>query len=139
MASSIRLVAEEDANTINEWSMVVLQGALVPTRTTTLDDAQLGQLTYLPNGKVQMRVGHSHIVGSWSKLPKPLAVTEKRRATTQAATDYDDSATQTVEYEYHIVGIIRKKLVFNQRPTPITRKTALEDAPSKRARVPTSR
>ena len=56
----------------------------------------------------------SKYLGEWVQLKKPFAVLNKA--------DSDDG--------YATVGVIRHKLVFKSRPTPITRAVV----PSKRAR-----
>eukprot|EP00967_Tisochrysis_lutea_P117627 scaffold190376_cov35-Tisochrysis_lutea.AAC.2 len=65
--------------------------------------------------------------GVWVKLKKPLAVLSKVM----------DGDSQQVELigsapcEYHAIGVIREKLVFKTRPTPITR-TLLQGTSAKR-------
>ncbi len=68
--------------------------------------------------------------GEKVQLKKPLAVLTKVFPEDGAAHAEKDSTNPSCEY--HTDGVIRDKLVFKIRPTPITR--SLPQAPAKRAR-----
>ena len=67
-----------------------------------------------------LRVGMQMLEGHWVDLKKPLAIMEKVAAADEPATSYNS------------VGVVRRKLLFNIRPTPLTRPPVVE---SKRPKV----
>lgn len=58
-----------------------------------------------------LTIGSQKLVGAFVKLPKPLAVLRK------------DVGAGGVEY--HVLVVVREKLVFTTRPKPIVRRTGL--------------
>ena len=68
-----------------------------------------------------LRVGMQMLEGHWVELKKPLAIMEKVAAADEPATSYNS------------VGVVRRKLLFNIRPTPLTRPPAVVE--SKRPKV----
>jgi hypothetical protein len=62
-------------------------------------------------GAMTLKVGMQLLEGTWVDLKKPLAIMRKVAAPDEPATSYD------------AVGVVRRKLLFNLRPTPLTRPT----------------
>lgn len=116
------------------WTMVELQGSL-ENKMGSLDGSIWGHLSQLPDvccctsaprslpctkltfhpcprpsqGGVSLRVGMQTMPGEYVKLKKPLAVLSKH------------SEGEGGSRRYDAVGLIRQKLVFKSRPSPITR------------------
>ena len=63
-----------------------------------MKEAKFGKDTY------ELSIGNSLLKGKLTNLEKPLLFTQKMR---------------NEEVSYEIKGIIRQKLVFNTRPTPL--------------------
>ena len=69
---------------------------------------QLGTIRRAKFGKdaFEMTIGNSEIKGKLEKLSKPLVFTERKE-------------TSEGGMEFNIKGVIRNKIVFNTRPTPL--------------------
>ncbi|KAI8069887.1 Ctf8-domain-containing protein [Gongronella butleri] len=87
-------------------------------QTTPLNGMEVGDLD-LQNDKAVLSTGHHRIEGVRKKLLKPLAVIEKRKASTDAM-DTTDDATQV---EYDVTTLIREKYVFAHRPRLIVKES----------------
>ena len=102
------------SSSIQEWGMLELNGELVMPSTDDenafglYDDIELGSLTFSEDATPVMIVGGHELKGSVVKLQKPFAIL-KKRAQDQGLTDYE------------VVGVITKKLLFNQYPKSIMR------------------
>ena len=83
--------------------------------------------TPLLQGLPTLVIGKQRLTGRWVKLKKPLAVTEQVACTDKFAQDGDR--------EYTLVGVIREKLVFDQRPDPIITRQVTPAGNSKRVRL----
>jgi chromosome transmission fidelity protein 8 len=84
-------------------------------------------------GKPTLRIGHHLLEGKIVSLPKPLAVLQRVCAPPPPLNSHDEDAdadaqaddTQhgsngdTTTTSYAIRTLIRKKIVFSKRPTPI--------------------
>ena len=117
-----RLIRLRAPSGVVDWTIVELQGSIGSRdEGASLDGVALGSLKQLPNGAVTLQIGNGLSQGRWEALKKPLAVMRK-------AHDADAPSTS-----YHAVGVVRNKLVFKDRPTPITRALA-PAADNKRAR-----
>ena len=75
-----------------------------------------------------LRIGKGEMPGERVKLKKPLAIMTK--VPVEGGAGEDEGRLPSCEY--HTVGVIREKLVFKARPTPITR--AVPPAAGKRLR-----
>lgn len=65
-------------------------------------------------------VGHHVLYGKEQDMEKPFLVINK------SSTDPTENGKNTAATEYHIQGIVTKKLVFRARPKPIVRSGSLK-------------
>jgi chromosome transmission fidelity protein 8 len=79
---------------------------------------------------VWLRIGKGEMPGERVQLKKPLTVLTKA-SIGDGARDEDGRLPSCA---YHVVGVIREKLVFKTRPTPIT-SSLPQKASSKRQKV----
>mmetsp|Transcript_21632 Transcript_21632/g.49933 ORF Transcript_21632/g.49933 Transcript_21632/m.49933 type:complete len:118 (+) Transcript_21632:66-419(+) len=108
----------EDGNTKQEtpeWSMIELNGELVIPQTTNdesnplgKDQVELGSLKF-KEGTPVMTVGSHELKGKVVTLKEPFAVLKKRKR------EEDD------QVEYKVLGVVTKKLLFDQYPKSIMR------------------
>lgn len=67
-------------------------------------------------GKAVVIIGNNLIEGSKQKLPKPLAVLKKNvKSKEEGGTDVDNANNA----EYLVVGVVREKYIFKNRPKPL--------------------
>ncbi|CAG7855143.1 SubName: Full=Uncharacterized protein {ECO:0000313/EMBL:CCA68902.1} [Serendipita indica DSM 11827] len=80
----------------------------------------------LTSSKPTLRIGHHLLEGKLTGLPKPLAVLKSNK-----------TAEPDNEVSFDIVSIIRKKIVFSKRPSPVMDNVAKDELqePSKRKRA----
>jgi len=102
-----------------EWCIVELQGVLETKEGVSLSNLWIGDLHFDADGRPQMIIGHHLLSGSFVKLDKPLAVM-KKKTTTVTSMDYDKMQTNNTSYE--IIALVKKKLIFKNRPKPIVSK-----------------
>lgn len=108
------IVPIESSSSIPEWGMLELNGELVMPSTDSenaLDSSnslELGSLAFSDDSTPVMIVGGHELKGSVVKLPKPFAILKKRTR--------DEGQT-----DYEVVGVITKKLLFDQYPKSIMR------------------
>jgi hypothetical protein len=116
-----------DGSSEEEWSVIELQGHLSARDTAlTLDALPLGVLDIAPDNAKEFTliIGSTALVGKLVRLEKPLTVIAPdatRSELAAAAAAADDAADE----HWHIVGIVRNKLVFKTRPQPIVSKVGL--------------
>ena len=88
-----------------EWGIVELQGVLETRRGRSFEGLHIGDLHFNTiTGTASLIVGHHLLTGKTVKLDKPLGVLRK---SSSAAT------------EYSVVALVRRKIVFKNRPKPI--------------------
>jgi len=99
----------------SEWTLVELQGELQARGKDTdilsgdgFGGLEMGNLSLNKEGKAILHIGNAMLEGSSLPIPKPLVITKKRQVGDQA----------TLE----VVGVIRKKYIFKQRPVTIVPK-----------------
>ena len=99
-------------NPPTEFHMIQLQGKTVGTGTA--------KLTYDQNHTPTLTVGNNLLHGKWVTLTKPLAVTKRQKL----------PHTETTNYA--VVGYIKKKLVFDERPLPLSKSFQQDKGTSKK-------
>ncbi|CRK97232.1 CLUMA_CG010628, isoform A [Clunio marinus] len=127
---------------IQEFMMIELQGDLQSRHAGVVDCSEkfVGDVIYNKYGHPILIIGHHILFGKEVQLNKPFAVIEKKSIEKKNiendvgepnpsssllgeslildSTINIENRTK-VETEYHVVALIKKKLVFNQRPRPI--------------------
>ncbi|VDP88469.1 unnamed protein product [Echinostoma caproni] len=101
-----------------DWILMELQGELVSRSGETLSGKLIGdlhfskqasvfalQLQLIIQGEPVFIVGHHVLFGKLIAMEKPFVVTKKSQ--------------NNGHTEYHVVGVVRKKLIFKTRPRPI--------------------
>lgn len=64
-----------------------------------------------------MTIGHHLLEGKIITLPKPLAVIRAEQKPLEE--NADDGASVQANREWNVVAVVKKKIVFGKRPTPI--------------------
>jgi hypothetical protein len=72
-----------------------------------MDSLQLGLMKETSKGNYDMQVGNHILKGKSVDLPKPLIMTEKV---------YNE---ETNEVSYVVKAVIKRKILFSGRPTPL--------------------
>ena len=94
-----------------EWGIVELQGVLETRRGRSFEGLHIGDLHFnTTTGTASLIVGHHLLTGKAVKLDKPLGVLRK-------------SSNATSNTEYCVMALIRRKIVFKNRPKPIVSAT----------------
>ena len=94
------------ADSPSEWGIVELQGILETRRGRAFEGLHIGDLHYnCTTGTASLIIGHHLLTGKAVALEKPLAVLTK------------SSSSSTTEY--CVTALVRRKLVFKNRPKPI--------------------
>lgn len=101
---------------LNEWAIVELQGDLKFESTDNIHDQYIGDVHFTKTGAPILIIGIHVLHGKEVPLPKPLAVLEKNSG---FAGTNEAGETSGIKTEYIIKAIVRKKLVFKNRPKPI--------------------
>lgn len=107
----------------DEWQIIELQGNITsrPEKNKPLDSVVLGQLsTKTSSGKSQtekceLLIGRQKCEGKTIPLKKPLVVLEK--ITSNNNIEHKES---NMTVSYRVVGIVREKLLFANRPIPLS-------------------
>ena len=123
-ADDVNDVASPDAkktDKMREWAIVELQGTLemqAHCKDDPLAGKLIGDLHFTASGEPTLIIGHHILYGKMTKLEKPFAIVKKRGGVgnDSLGVGSDSAATQT---RYDVMGLIKHKLLFNQRPKPI--------------------
>jgi len=107
----------------DEWQIIELQGTLSsrPEKNKPLDSVVLGQLSTkacsgkIQTGKYELLLGRQKCEGKTIPLKKPLVVLEKI-----TNNDDMDNKENNTYVSYRVVGIVREKLLFANRPIPLS-------------------
>ena len=108
-----------DSPAKREWAIIELQGTLEMAshcKDDPLAGKFIGDLHFSNSGEPTLIIGHHILYGKTIKLEKPFAVVRKKSSspTKKSGTDAPSEGTR-----YDVMGLIKLKLIFNQRPKPI--------------------
>ncbi|KAJ9591176.1 hypothetical protein L9F63_027319 [Diploptera punctata] len=106
------IVKLPDDATVGEWAIVELQGDLESRDNSNIYEQFIGDLHYTNKGKPLLIIGHHILQGEVVTMDKPLAVLEHKDI---AASENEDEKS----VEYIVRAVVKKKLVFSDRPKPI--------------------
>ncbi|CAM6089274.1 unnamed protein product [Calypogeia fissa] len=104
-----------------EWAMIELQGSIDIQQSALhqkLETLTIGSLCMHPGNKFIFNVGYHELEGSKVTLKKPLVIMKKKKvAENEMEVDLSESYGQgSSDVEMEVVGIIRHKLLFKNRP-----------------------
>ena len=107
-----------------EWFIIEMQGDLESRNHEQLEGKFIGDLHYTKEGIPIMIIGHHILYGKIQSLERPLVSVEKvemggelRRKEGEELMDLDEE--MEVKVEYRVKSIIKKKIIFKNRPKPI--------------------
>ncbi|KAL6838996.1 hypothetical protein ACP4OV_031223 [Aristida adscensionis] len=111
-----------------EWAVVELQGVVQPQPSFAGDirGLHVGRLCSAaasPSSKAEFTftVGYHELAGARVTLKKPLLVLRKKKTTTTPQEE-EDAAAAAAEVELEVVGVIRHKILFKDRPKALISK-----------------
>ncbi|KAL3687442.1 hypothetical protein R1sor_013751 [Riccia sorocarpa] len=109
-----------------EWAIVELQGSIEIQQSELLNklqDLEIGTLCKRPSGKFSLIVGYHELEGLQVKLKKPLLVFKSGRQGLPDAEKMEvDTCGNGTRVELQVIGIIRQKLLFKNRPKALITK-----------------
>ncbi|TKW24367.1 hypothetical protein SEVIR_3G047800v4 [Setaria viridis] len=110
-----------------EWAVVELQGVVQPQASFSGDirGLHIGRLCSAPSpssskGGYTFTVGYHELAGTKVTLKKPLLVLRKKKVTGGAADQEPPTAAEEAELE--VIGVIRHKILFKDRPKALISK-----------------
>lgn len=108
----VKLMRNEDG--VSEWMMIEMQGSF--EFQSDVSGSILGHFAWQSDSSASLILGHQLFDGKLSLLEKPFLVVDKTRIS-----DSSPSASQTDSSvkACDIVGIVRRKLIFEDRPKSI--------------------
>lgn len=119
----------------SEWGLVELQGELETRDQIPFDSMHIGDLHFdCVRGMPSLIVGHHLLTGKVVDLEKPFAVLRKKSAAhvqrdhcawSNSGMELESGIGMQVEHkntEYEVIAIIKKKIIFKNRPKPIITK-----------------
>jgi chromosome transmission fidelity protein 8 len=103
-----------------EWAVVELQGVVQPQASFAGDirGLHIGRLCSAPSPSSKapgctFTVGYHELAGTKVTLKKPLLVLRKKKA---SGGDREPPTTAAVDVELEVIGVIRHKILFKDRP-----------------------
>ncbi|KAG6555939.1 hypothetical protein Mapa_001876 [Marchantia paleacea] len=113
-----------------EWAMIELQGSIEIQQSGLLERIQaltIGTLCKRAGGKFTFTVGYHELEGSQVALKKPLLILKSRTQEVQDDNSMEIDSTgnaskQEPKAELQVIGIIRHKLLFKNRPKALISK-----------------
>ncbi|XP_039249640.2 chromosome transmission fidelity protein 8 homolog [Styela clava] len=100
---------------MEEWFMIELQGELVSRYDNGLSGNVLGDLHFSKTGEPVMIIGHHMLQGKVTDLDKPFGVMFESK---QNNCEIDEDEIEASK-SYEIKAIIKRKIIFKNRPKPI--------------------
>ena len=101
----MQLIISFPEDKTEEWSLVEFQGTLETKHNTPYSSLHIGDL-HFSGSTANLIIGHHLLTGQVTTLDPPLAVLKKGI----------QGSTGT---EYSVVAMIKRKLVFKNRPKPL--------------------
>lgn len=98
-------------SSVGEWAIVELQGDLKSRNGASMHQQFIGDLHYTNKGNAVLIIGHHILHGEVVTMDKPFAILEQKQAS--------ETAQLQDTVEYHIKAIVKRKLLFGDRPKPI--------------------
>ena len=105
-----------------EWAIIELQGTLemqAHCKDDPLAGKFIGDLHFTQSGQPTLIIGHHILYGKMSKLERPFALVKRRTKQRTAGGDVTMDGIHATETRYDVMGLIKHKLLLNQRPKPI--------------------
>ncbi|CAN6204108.1 unnamed protein product [Urochloa humidicola] len=118
-----------------EWAVVELQGVVQPQASFAGDirGLHIGRLCSAPSpssssckGGYTFTVGYHELAGTKVTLKKPLLVLRKKKVIDGAAAAAAAPAAE-VEQELEVIGVIRHKILFKDRPKALISKPVTKE------------
>ncbi|XP_069701392.1 chromosome transmission fidelity protein 8 homolog isoform X2 [Periplaneta americana] len=105
---------------VEEWAVVELQGDLESRDNENFHEQFIGDLHYTKKEKPVLIIGHHILHGNVVPMDKPFAVIE-RKSESDDDHDREDAVSCDVQkkVEYYVKAVVKKKLLFSDRPKPI--------------------
>jgi chromosome transmission fidelity protein 8 len=97
-----------------EFTLLEMQGSISSTK-SSIQGADLGQLQVEGN-KATLKIGAQILEGSVVELSKPLMMIDQKSKPMEIV----DTNSDCDRFEMGIRGIVRKKILFKNRPIPVT-------------------
>lgn len=112
-----------DSPPCKEWAIIELQGTLemqAHSKDDPLAGKFIGDLHFTKSGEPTLIIGHHILYGKMSKLEKPFAVIKKRTGSPSKPPPLGSRESGVASStRYDVMGLVKHKLLFNQRPKPI--------------------
>jgi hypothetical protein len=106
-------------NKPNEWCIIEVQGSVDPRKGEVLDGQTLGEFS-VRDGKAFLIIGTHELEGKETDLPKPIAVLSRHVSKVHLSEEEVKNGESNVSM--NVVGVIRKKYIFKNRPKPMVKK-----------------
>ncbi|XP_020262197.1 putative uncharacterized protein DDB_G0287975 [Asparagus officinalis] len=118
----IRVKCGCDAETCPEWAIVELQGVVEsqPSVGDRIQNLEIGRLCCTPQGSYTFTVGYHELSGTKMPLKKPVLVLKKRKVS-------DGDSVDCSRAELEVVGIIRHRILFKNRPKALISKPQIKE------------
>ncbi|KAK3133052.1 hypothetical protein QOZ80_6AG0531420 [Eleusine coracana subsp. coracana] len=117
-----------------EWAVVELQGVVQPQPSFTGDirGLHIGRLCSAPSPSSSssskagytFTVGYHELAGTKVTLKKPLLVLRKKKV---GGGDQEPPTTAAADVELEVIGIIRHKILFKDRPKALISKPPVKE------------
>ena len=135
--------ADDDDDTPQEWSLLELNGELVPPSVGPAASSsagtriELGSVRFSSDGTPTLTLGSHELKGKVETLKQPFVVMKKKRKRDESGDDGDGgdsfsmmdidspderaSAKSGESVSYEVAGIVKKKMLFDNYPKSIMR------------------
>ncbi|KAF0912129.1 hypothetical protein E2562_013022 [Oryza meyeriana var. granulata] len=124
-----------------EWAVVEVQGVVQaqPSFSGRIQGLHIGRLCAAasPSSKAAFTftVGYHELAGTKVTLKKPLLVLRKKKTTTE---EVDNASTAGEKTELEVIGVIRHKILFKDRPKALISKPQVKEKKTVPAPLPPS-